>query len=555
MDEQSKPISESGIVSLSDAAWSEARRRAVVIAPLAKRGIVTAKAARNAAIELALSDRTIYALVKKWRESGGSLVQLVASPDNRKQPPKRLCPETETIIQNAIEKRYLTAQKAKISTLMRSVRRECRLLGLNPPALNTVRQRIGMLEATAKAKAREGQDALRQLKPAYETSLEANAPLDVVQIDHTKIDLIIVDPDNRQPIGRPYLTVGIDIFSRCIVGMVVTLEAPSATSTGLCLAHMATNKDAYIQRLGIDVNWPMSGKPKEIHLDNAAEFHCEALRRGCEVHGIKIEHRPKGQPQYGGIVERVIGTAMSMIHELPGTTFSNISERGGYDSDAKATLSLQELEKWLALAIAGQYHNRIHGTLMEPPAAKWKQGLESSGTPPKAHNEKAFLIDFLPIVRRKIQRIGFTVDHITYFSNSLIRWISERKILEAFVLRRDPRNLSSIWVLDPDQNVYLEIPYRTLTNPAITLWEHRKAIDAIRERGRDAVDEQAIFSAVSQMHSIAAQAATKKRSARRNKVRRKHLTSVSIPEKLKVPKNDEAENVVVAKPFGEIEEW
>ena len=555
MDDQSGQTSESGVVSLPDAAWSEARRRAVIIAPLAKMGVVTSRAAKKAAVELGVSDRTIYALVNKWRQSGGSLLQLVANPTNRKKPRKRLHLEIEQIIQDAIEKRYLTAQKPKISTLMQAVRRECRLLGLKPPALNTVRQRIGMLEAIAKAKAREGQDALRQLKPAYETSLDANAPMDVVQIDHTKVDLIIVDPHSRQPIGRPYLTVGIDIFSRCIVGMVVTLEAPSATSTGLCLAHMATDKSEYLKRLGIEVNWSMSGKPKEIHLDNAAEFHCEALRRGCEVHGIKIEHRPKGQPQYGGIVERVIGTAMSMIHELPGTTFSNISERGAYNSDANATLTLQELEKWLALAIAGQYHNSVHRTLMEPPAARWKQGLDSFGSPPKVSNEKAFLIDFLPIVRRKIQRVGFTVDHITYFSNSLIRWISERKILEAFVIRRDPRNLSSIWMLDPDRNVYLEIPYRTLTNPAITLWEHRKAIDVIRERGRDAVDEQAIFSAVTQMHDIAEQAAIKKRSARRNKVRRKHLASVSIPKKLQVPQNDQAENVVVAKPFGEIEEW
>ncbi|MBG5721964.1 hypothetical protein I5E67_32785, partial [Pseudomonas aeruginosa] len=41
-----------------------------------------------------------------------------------------------------------------------------------------------------------------------------------------------------------------------------------------------------------------------------------------------------GQPHYGGIVERIIGTAMQMIHdELPGTTFSNPDQRGDYDSE------------------------------------------------------------------------------------------------------------------------------------------------------------------------------------------------------------------------------
>ena len=56
------------------------------------------------------------------------------------------------------------------------------------------------------------------------------APLEQVQIDHTVIDLIVVDDRDRQPIGRPYLTLAIDVFTRCVIGMVVTLEAPSAVS-------------------------------------------------------------------------------------------------------------------------------------------------------------------------------------------------------------------------------------------------------------------------------------------------------------------------------------
>ena len=40
--------------------------------------------------------------------------------------------------------------------------------------------------------------------------------------------LLVVDDRDRQPIGRPYLTLAIDVFTRCVLGMVVTLEAPSA---------------------------------------------------------------------------------------------------------------------------------------------------------------------------------------------------------------------------------------------------------------------------------------------------------------------------------------
>jgi putative transposase len=82
-----------------------------------------------------------------------------------------------------------------------------------------------------------------------------------VQIDHTVIDLIVVDERDRQPIGRPYLTLAIDVFTRCVVGMVVTLEAPSAVSVGLCLAHVACDKRPWLEGLDVEMDWPMSGKP------------------------------------------------------------------------------------------------------------------------------------------------------------------------------------------------------------------------------------------------------------------------------------------------------
>jgi hypothetical protein len=129
---------------------------------------------------------------------------------------------------------------------------------------------------------------------------------------------------------------------------VVTLEAPSATSVGLCLAHMVVDKRAWLERLGVDeVAWPMSGKAAELYVDNTAEFHSEALRRGCAQHGISLRYRPLGALHYGGVVERVIGTMTQAIHdELPGTTFSNPAQRGDYDADGRAVLTLRELQRW-----------------------------------------------------------------------------------------------------------------------------------------------------------------------------------------------------------------
>ncbi|WP_220447802.1 hypothetical protein [Nonomuraea diastatica] len=76
--------------------------------------------------------------------------------------------------------------------------------------------------------------------------------LQQVQIDHTPVDLEVVDERHRLPIGRPYVTAAIDVASRCVV----TLEAPSALSAGLCLAHTVCDKRPWLERLGVEAVWP-----------------------------------------------------------------------------------------------------------------------------------------------------------------------------------------------------------------------------------------------------------------------------------------------------------
>lgn len=337
-----------------------------------------------------------------------------------------------------------------------------------------------------------------------------------------------MDETSRLPVGRPWLTVAIDIYSRCIAGFLVSFEAPSATSVGLCLAHTGLEKRSYLSGLGLDTEWPIAGIPRVLHLDNAAEFHSEALARGCQQYGIGLEYRPKGQPHYGGVIERLIGTLMNLIHDLPGTTFSNPVERSTYDSDAAAILSLSELEQWLALAITGRYHNEVHEGLMEPPIARWARSDAGQGKPRAVGNGQAFLVDFLPVVRRAIRRDGFTLDHIGYYSDVLRPWIANRDRCRSFLIRRDPRNLSQIYVLDPDGCSYVTVPCRRLERPGISLFEHRQAVGIIKADGRARVDEEVIFRTVEQQRQLVKAAARKSRSARRQLARQTASSGLTL---------------------------
>jgi putative transposase len=146
-------------------------------------------------------------------------------------------------------------------------------------------------------------------------------------------------------------------------------------SVAVTLVQAVLPKDLWLADRQLEVPWPMWGLPELLQLDNAPEFHSRALVRGAQEYGIRIDYRPPGTPHFGGHIERLIGTTMGAVHILPGSTFSNVAEKGDYPSEKTSALTLVELERWLALQVGGVYHQTVHAPLLKPPAAAWQDGL------------------------------------------------------------------------------------------------------------------------------------------------------------------------------------
>ena len=508
------------ISKAEDTNWDIGKQRADIIKPLAEISICPRKKILEAANTLKLSERYIYKLIRNYRESHGILTSLIPQRPNGGKGKPRLFQNQESLIEQVIDKLYLNNQKLKPARIIEEIRKQSFEQNIITPSEATIRRRICKIPLVKLQKREEDSTSLL---PIVGNFPKVDYPLSVVQIDHTLVDIILVDPIDRLPIGRPYLTIAIDVYSRCIAGFILSLEAPSATSVGLCLTHIAMDKEPWLAINNIDASWSIHGKPNIIYVDNGSDFHSTALTRGCLQHGIQIEYRPLGKAHYGGIIERVIGTLMQLIHTLPGTTFSNVTERGTYPSDTKACLTLQELERWLTISITKYYHVRLHKGTNETPMQRYKNGLElmrqNKQTLYRPQNGKAFLIDFLPISYRKLRRDGFMLDHITYYSNTLRPLIAERERYGKFLIRRDPRDLSRIYVDLPDQQGYLEVSYRILSHPAISLFEHRIALKRLKDAGKQHVQESVLFKAIDEARSIVKTAASTTRSVRRNRTR------------------------------------
>lgn len=549
-----------------DADWKIAEERLDIIRPLLnKKGRTRADVASRAA-EFERHPNTVYGWLGAY-ESSGRLTALL--PRGRKDKGTRRLPEkVEALLSEVIEEEYLTTQRKSITKVHEELRRRCLAAKIDPPHANTLRARIAELTEYKKLRHRVGRKTADQkLSPIDGAFPGADWPLAIVQIDHTKLDIILVDDLHRRPIGRPWITLAIDVFSRMVVGFYISFDPPGALSTGLCVAHAILPKEKWLAKHDLDGEWPVWGLPKTLHMDNAKEFRGLMLQRACAEYGIDIAWRPVAQPHFGGHVERMLGTASREIHTLPGTTFSNPQHRGEYDSEGKAALTLSEFESWLATYLIKVYHQRQHSSLGMSPLAKYREGVFGSdkqpgaGLPSRVADEDRLRLDFTPFVERTVQDYGVVIDEVHYYHDVLRRWIGASdpaypKRKRKFVFRRDPRDISTIWFHDPEVGAHFAIPYRDTSHPAISIWELREAERNVKQSGKP-IDERALFDAYERMREIETQAQAKTKAARRAQQRRKNGAAAPKPAganpKPHAPTNSAPEIAAVIEPFEELD--
>ena len=510
----------------------EAHRKFAIIKPLLDLPHRSRSEVEAVAQQHGLATSTVYAWLKAFQQSGQISVFL-RKP--RRDKGQRGLPEAvEEVLTSSIRLHYLNKQKKQPAKVIREVASLCKKLGLEPPHPNTIRNRIKHLSDFEKTKAREGIKAARRRHFLSKGKFPgADFPLAVVQVDHTLVDLVLVDDVHRLPIGRPWLTLLIDVFSRMVLGFYISFDPPGNLSLGLCLSHAFLPKDEWLHKRGIDSEWPCWGLPRTIHADNAKEFRGKMLSTACQEYGIDLEWRPVATPHYGAHIERLLGTLNGEIHALPGTTFSNPQKRGEYDSAAHSVMTLQEFELWFAVLCIEAYHQRRHSELGCAPLARWQEGIHGSedmpgvGLPGSIADETRLKLDLMPFDERTVQQYGIVWDNVEYLSDVLRPWINapdpkNPRYKRKFLCRRDPRDISVIWFYDPEVCQYYAIPYRNTAHPAISIWELREAQKRAEEECPDIpIDENRIFAAYEQMREIEETAKKNTKTARRNSQRKR----------------------------------
>lgn len=433
------------------------------------------------------------------------------------------------IFEEAVAEVFLTPQKMPGKAVVESVERKITRLNLSVsedqrvrmPSPASIYRWLDQLYYQVVSNARAGRTATtKELRSAI-GSVKVNRILERIELDHTPCDVMIICKLTRLILGRPWITLAIDRYSRMIVGFYISFHTPSQTSVLYSMRMMIMPKDALLARFPDVIGpWPARGLPDTIATDNGMELHGDTVESVCLEMGINLHYCGVAHPEMKGAVERAIGTVnRGLIHTLPGTTFSNVKQRGDYDSQAHAAIDIEVLTHVLVKWIVDQYHKQPHrGLKGRTPLEVWQE------------NEKSTVIE-LPAFPRQLENIvgiddtrtlfhyGLAHDNLNYNSPLLQTLNVKVEGTRKLQLRAFEHDVSYIAVFHPDLKEFIDVPavdqeYACGVNRHV----HQLVCAETRKRFTDAWTRAQLLSVKAEIQAIVDEAIRAKKVATRKKV-------------------------------------
>jgi putative transposase len=391
--------------------------------------------------------------------------------------------EVELIVGDAIEKEYLCREQgtfqAVLDNALVAVIRENKLRPvadqLPMPTMRLVRRKIEEIPAFDRHAARHGRTAATKMFRAVQAHRTTGAPLERAEIDHTQLDLMVLDDKSGLPLGRPWLTVCVDDFTRCILGLYVGFEPPSHATVASCLKHAFLPKVKFAKKYPAILNeWDAHGVMRELVVDNGVEFHCISLENACFTLGIEIHYSARKTPWFKGKVERLIGTMNRAIaHGNPGTTFGNIFDKEEYDPSKHAIVRFSILLEVVNTWVADVYHQKVHRTLGAPPAAVWSKSIAPEDI--MVPDDPAFLDAILgQSETRQLTHKGIELYGLLYNSYELTAFRRRHGTKLDVEVRVDPADLGKIVVLSADKReMFVAAALNAEYASGMSAWQHK----------------------------------------------------------------------------------
>lgn len=417
MEKQQAPI----LSELAEAERELAMKRYELIAPLLECRKPTTVEWEGVAKQAQCSVKTLRRWVTAFQEQG--LAGLARQRRNDKGGRRTVSPE----LKSRIEAYYLENGARSMATVHRMACEYARQHAEKEPSPTVVREICRALPKGIVCMAREGEKAWRnKFEPINRH--ESHEPNERWQMDHCKLDVLVINLQSGEVLGRPWLTVALDTYSRAVMGYHLSLYEPNSMSVCLALRQAIWQKPL--------AEWPMCGIPKQLHLDQGKDFTSRHLEQVAADLGITLIFATPYLARAKGKIERFWRTLNEQLWcELPGYVGSSVQER---PEQVTPALTLSEVERYLVAYFLAVYHARPHSTTGEPPGMRWQK----AGFVPRMPASLRQLDLLLTMTQsRKVLRDGLHLNGLIYWANELADLIEE-----SVLVRFDPQNVAYLVV-------------------------------------------------------------------------------------------------------------
>ena len=501
----------------------ERRTRAAVLARIQEIKAAQPECGEHSLHE-SLSAAAIYRWIGAYECSGQDLRALIPAVHARggKQT-KRLRSEAEALLELTIQDKSKVHEKVTIDDVHHElavrVAEENRVRApqdqLRLPSRATLARRIETSKASQDHKRGHGKRSVQ-----YGLTPYPELPLERVEIDHTRSDLVVIDDRDDLPLGRMTLTYCLDTATRYPLGYYLGFEPPSYLTVMECLHHAIRPKEDVCKQYGTEHEWLAFGLPATLVIDNGREFIGHDLEDACLLLGIVLQYTPVRTPQFKAGVERMFGSLNTMFfHTLPGTTFSNLEMRGDYASAGQACVYLSEVDRLLNLFLVDIYAERYHHGLNDIPARCWEAKVQRGFAPalPPSSEELSVLLG--RTASRVIHPYGIEFASLRYNGDELLGLRTRLKGKPAKI-KYHPADLSCLYAYDPYDEHYLRVPALAQEyTQGLSLWKHRVIRHAVLE-AQDRVDLEALGKAKRKIQQIVEAGRQRKRQSTRSRIAR-----------------------------------
>lgn len=429
------------------------------------------------------SRSTLARWIKRYVTSGADTMSLVPLHQYKGSRVKKLPLHIEMMIRDSLVQDYLVDRRPSLKQVYANTIGRVKDDQSFPehdkyyPSVRTMYRRAKELDPYVVASMRYGQRYADAQFRAAGASFQATRLMELVMMDGHKMDVILVDEDTGEILGRPYLVCLFDVATRTVVGWHISLLPFCATTALAAIKDMCSR----------DPQKGPGGVAERIVPDNGPDLASQALRNLCMRLAMHIDPAKSYCPDDKGNIERFFRTVNAqLIHMLNGTTFSSLQDRGDYDSVAQAKVTLTKLRQWFNQWLTTVYHCAKHSSTRRVPGKLWRD--QQSEMPILSFAAEDIDVIARVVCKRKISNGRVIVDNLIYKSDAL-RTLEMRKQRDVVVLTNE-LDLGYVYVhLESDpKTLYRADGIDRQYMDGLTKYEHDKctaALAAMEQKDRE----------------------------------------------------------------------